>query len=122
MGVKRPRKKVEPFTIWVTQAYMHTDVPNISQYQAVSFGPTGAKVLNRAGDRFIVPAMGRKFFTDKEALVTYVTAYVREEAERSASRAKTLTEFLHAAHTEIDKSIVVVPHTPAAPARKSKPK
>lgn len=80
--------------IWVVETSLDNDFPPVTMYQAKEIRDTGVLVYFRAGVRFVGPAHGRKFFTDRTKLVEYLKRYMEESRDSHRRRAARLDEAL----------------------------
>ncbi len=67
--------------IWVVEVSLFSAVPKVTKYWLVEMRETGVKVLVRGMPRFIGPAAGRHWFTDRAK----AEQYVRRELTRNIS-------------------------------------
>lgn len=85
--------------IWVVESALYDVVPKVTKYHAIELRETGVKVIVRSGWKFIGPAAGRKWFTDREKMVLHVKRIVEHNLHRFLSNAQECAEYLKALPT-----------------------
>lgn len=82
-------------SVWVVESFMHTDIPKVEKYTALSIRSTGATVLRRSGDKKFIPAAThRRFFGTEEAMHKFVRSWVEQQLSLAQGKVKSLTAFL----------------------------
>lgn len=78
----------------MVESALFDTVPKVTKYQAKEIRDTGVKVFHRAGWKWIGPAAGREFFTDREKMEKYVKHLLEQNLSLYLSRARDCADAL----------------------------
>lgn len=93
MPKKKSIEQPVPY-VWVTQVYMHSELPSVRRYDFVRKAKSGYIVNQRGFDKHIRVAAGRQFFTDELKLWDYVRGYMETRLETMRKRVITYETML----------------------------
>jgi hypothetical protein len=91
--------------IWVVEDSVSFSIPKVQKYRVTEVRASGIKVLFRGTWKFIGPAIGRRWFTDRSALEHHMRRVLESNLLMYLGRAREVAEALGAL-PELEMSIV----------------
>lgn len=100
-----PPKKTR--TVWMTFDYLGADVPTVTRYEAVRVAKESITVVSGRGRPQVIRlSSGRRFFTSKDAMLSYCRYFMIRQVEMKRSQIATLEKQI----MRPDLGIEVIPH------------